>query len=130
LTVSESVAVITNETRSKSAGSNGRASPAGCGNHQAAEIGFRGLKARIDGQLVEAVAIYVGGRTGPDAARGRQILDVVPCDEALPDVVAKVISDFEKQDQSPIAAEKYLPAILSPQDSPLPAAPESSLPID
>ena len=45
--------------------------PAGCGNHQAADIGFRGLKAKIDGQLVEAVAIYVGGRTGPDAARGR-----------------------------------------------------------
>ncbi len=104
--------------------------PAGCGNHQAADIGFRGLKAKIDGQLVEAVAIYVGGRTGPDAARGRQILDVVRCDEALPDVVAKIISDFEKQDQSPVVTEKYLPAVLSPQDSPLPATPGSSLPLD
>jgi len=34
---------------------------AACGNHQAADIGFRGLKANIDGQLVEAVAIYAGG---------------------------------------------------------------------
>ena len=104
--------------------------PAGCGNHQAADIGFRGLKAKIDGQLVEAVAIYVGGRTGPDAARGRQILDVVRCDETLPDVVAKIISDFEKQDQSPVVTEKYLPAVLSPQDSVLPATPGSSLPLD
>ena len=61
--------------------------PAGCGNHQAAEIGFRGLRKTVDGKSVDAVAIYIGGRTGPDAAEGRQIIDAVPCDE-LPDVVA------------------------------------------
>jgi hypothetical protein len=47
--------------------------------------------------------------------------------QALPGVVAKVISDFKKQDQSPIVTEKYPPAILSPRDSPLPA---TSLPLD
>src|SRR5262249_49159089 len=64
--------------------------PAGCGNHQAADIGFRGLQTTIDGKAVEAVAIYVGGRTGPDAVEGRQILDAVPVDQ-LPDVVANLI---------------------------------------
>ena len=67
--------------------------PAACGNHQAADIGFRGLKANIGGRLVEAVAIYTGGRTGPDAVAGRQILDVVPCDEGLADVVAGIVAE-------------------------------------
>jgi ferredoxin-nitrite reductase len=65
--------------------------PAGCGNHQAADIGLRGFKANINGQLVDAVAIYVDGRTGPDAVAGQQILDIVPCDDKLPEVVAALI---------------------------------------
>jgi ferredoxin-nitrite reductase len=65
--------------------------PAACGNHQAADIGFRGLRANIGGQIVDAVAIYTGGKTGPDAAAGRQVLDVVPCDDKLPEVVAGIV---------------------------------------
>ena len=68
---------------------------AGCGNHQAADIGFRGVRTTVDGQSVDAVAIYVGGRTGPDAAAGQQILDVVPCDDRLGDVVAGLILNRE-----------------------------------
>ena len=63
---------------------------AGCGNHQAADIGFRGLRATIGGKTVDAVAVYAGGRTGPDAAAGEQILESVPCD-ALPDVVERLL---------------------------------------
>jgi ferredoxin-nitrite reductase len=69
--------------------------PAGCGNHQAADIGFRGLRATIDGKSVDAVAVYVGGRTGPDAAAGEQILDSVPCD-ALPEVVQRLLSEHQR----------------------------------
>lgn len=69
--------------------------PAGCGNHQAADIGFRGLKAKIDGKMVDAVAIYVGGRIGPHAVPGKQIVEVTPCDSSLPDVVAGVIRKFD-----------------------------------
>jgi ferredoxin-nitrite reductase len=68
--------------------------PAGCGNHQAADIGLRGFKTKIDGKIVDAVAIYTGGRTGPHAVAGQEILDTVPCDEALPDVVANVIQSY------------------------------------
>jgi len=73
--------------------------PAGCGNHQAADIGFRGFKTRLDGKLVDAVAIYAGGQTGPQAVAGEEILETVPCDEKLPEVVAKVIESyrFEKE---------------------------------
>jgi ferredoxin-nitrite reductase len=68
--------------------------PAGCGNHQAADIGLRGFKTRIDGKIVDAVAIYTGGRTGPHAVAGQEILETVPCDESLPDVVASLIQSY------------------------------------
>jgi len=45
----------------------------------------------VGDRIIEAVAIYAGGRTGPDAVVGEQILDVVPCDDALADVVADVM---------------------------------------
>jgi ferredoxin-nitrite reductase len=73
--------------------------PAGCGNHQAADIGFRGLKAKIGGELVEAVAIYVNGRTGPAAAAGEQIIDVVPCDRNLGSTVVRVIQSLDRYTQ-------------------------------
>jgi ferredoxin-nitrite reductase len=68
--------------------------PAGCGNHQAADIGLRGFKTRIDGKIVDAVAIYTGGRTGPHAIAGQEILETVPCDESFPDVVSDVIRSY------------------------------------
>jgi ferredoxin-nitrite reductase len=54
--------------------------PAGCGNHQAANIGLQGTKVRIDGKVVEAVHIFVGGRTGPKPRVGQMIMADVPCD--------------------------------------------------
>jgi len=68
--------------------------PAGCGNHQAADIGLRGFKTRIGENVVDAVAIYTGGRTGPHAVAGQEILETVPCDESLPEVVANVIQSY------------------------------------
>jgi ferredoxin-nitrite reductase len=80
---------------------------AGCGNHQAADIGFRGVRTVVDGRAVDAVAIYVGGRTGPDAAAGQQILDAVPCDDRLADVVAGLILD--RQQQTPSEGDRTAP---------------------
>jgi len=71
--------------------------PAGCGNHQAADVGLRGFKTRVDGEIVDAVAIYTGGRTGPHAVAGQEILKTVLCDESLPDVVANVIQTYRYQ---------------------------------
>jgi len=65
--------------------------PAGCGNHEVADIGLRGFKTKIDGKLVDAVAVYAGGRTGPHAVAGKEILATVACDESFPDVIANVI---------------------------------------
>lgn len=73
--------------------------PAGCGNHEAADIGFRGFKTKIGGKLVDAVAVYVGGRTGAHAIAGKEILASVPCDESFPDVIADVIQSYRDEDQ-------------------------------
>ena len=73
-------------------------------------MGFRGLKARVDGKTVDAVAIYMGGRTGPEAAEGKEIVGLVPLDENLPDLVAKLIQCLDPEagaphDQPPVLAE-------------------------
>lgn len=74
--------------------------PAGCGNHQAADIGLRGFKTKIDGKIVDAVAIYAGGRTGPRAIAGEEILETVVCDESLPGVVADVIQSYRFEQEA------------------------------
>jgi ferredoxin-nitrite reductase len=68
--------------------------PAGCGNHEAADIGFRGFKTRIDGKAVDAVAIYVGGKTGPAAVAGKEIMGCVPLDRNLPGVIAEIVNSL------------------------------------
>jgi ferredoxin-nitrite reductase len=55
--------------------------PAACGNHQAADIGFLGGKARVDGQVVETFDVFVEGRTGLDPQPGQRVLEKVPAAE-------------------------------------------------
>jgi ferredoxin-nitrite reductase len=64
--------------------------PAGCGNHAAADIGLLGKNARVNGEIVDAVDVFVGGRSGPNARPGTKILEDVPCDE-LPQVLERLI---------------------------------------
>ena len=68
--------------------------PASCGNHMAADIGLQGLKARIDGEVVDAVTIFVGGRTGPDARPAHRLMEVVPV-TMLDDIIPLIISNME-----------------------------------
>jgi ferredoxin-nitrite reductase len=79
--------------------------PAACGNHQAADVGFRGMKAKVNGELIEAVAIYVNGRMGPAAAAGQQIVEIVPCDRNLVHTVAQVIQGLDRYVKAPGVAE-------------------------
>src|SRR5580692_10132505 len=74
--------------------------PAGCGNHEAADIGLRGFKTKIRGKIVDAVAVYVGGRTGPYAVAGKEILATVPCDETFPEVMANVIQSYRLENEN------------------------------
>ena len=64
--------------------------PAGCGNHAAADIGLLGKNIRVNGEIVEAVDVFAGGKSGPNARAGTKILEDVPCDE-LPEVLERMI---------------------------------------
>ena len=54
--------------------------PSGCGNHLMADIGLLGKRAKVDGQVVDAVDIFVGGRSGSRSEPGVKIMEDVPCD--------------------------------------------------
>ncbi len=85
--------------------------PAGCGNHQAADIGLRGMKVNLGGKSVDAVAIYVGGRTGRTPRAGKLIMEMVPCDDALPDVVVTILKHldlFKQIERDPMAKDRVL----------------------
>jgi len=74
--------------------------PSGCGNHAVADIGLLGKNVRIDGRLVDAVDVFIGGRSGPNARAGTKVLEDVPCDD-LPEVLERMI---------PYVTKKRLPA--------------------
>jgi len=64
--------------------------PAGCANHSTADIGLLGKNTKVGDEIVDAVDIFVGGRTGPDAKAGTKLLEDVPCRE-LPEVLEHII---------------------------------------
>lgn len=66
---------------------------AGCGNHLTADIGLQGVKGNVDGKIVDAVQIYVGGKSGKDARAAEKIMELVPCD-ILPDVLELVMKNM------------------------------------
>ena len=80
--------------------------PNACGNHTVADIGLLGKKARVDGQVVEAVDIFLGGQVAAAAgivAGGEsavKTLENVPCDE-LPETLAKVLENLKPENLKP-----------------------------
>jgi ferredoxin-nitrite reductase len=54
---------------------------AGCGLHQVATIGLQGCRSRVDGQVVDAAHVCVGGKTGPKAVIASDLLYDVPCEQ-------------------------------------------------
>ena len=52
--------------------------PAGCGNHQLADIGLQGGRARVGGEVVAVYRVYVGGASGLAARPAVPVLDKIP----------------------------------------------------
>ena len=64
--------------------------PAGCGNHLVADVGLLGKKIKVKGAVVDAVDVFVGGRSGPDPKPAIKLLEDVPC-ESLPEVLSHIL---------------------------------------
>ena len=55
--------------------------PAGCSNHQLADIGLQGARARINGGVIQVYQVFVGGRGGRAAKAGAEALSAIPATE-------------------------------------------------
>lgn len=56
--------------------------PSSCGQHQIADIGFRGARTKVDGKMVDAYDLFVGGRLGEN----RRFNDLIKGKILQPDV--------------------------------------------
>lgn len=68
--------------------------PNSCGQPQVADIGLMGTKARKDGQMVEAVDLYMGGKVGKDAHLGSCVMQKIPCEDLKPVLRELLIENF------------------------------------
>jgi len=66
--------------------------PNSCGQPQVADIGLMGTKARKDGNMVEAVDLFMGGKVGKDAQLGQRVQKGIPCED-LPKVLRQILID-------------------------------------
>jgi len=73
--------------------------PAGCGNHHVADIGLQGTKTKVAGKVVDAVTIFVGGKSGKGARLAEKIMEDVPCDE-LPTVLEQLARYYPRKSTS------------------------------
>ena len=89
--------------------------PAGCGNHLVADIGLLGKKMRRGNEVIEAVDIYMGGRTGIDPKLAVKVMEDVPCDQ-LVQVLEFVVPYHTREKMYPIKGKKY----TRRRESPLP----------
>jgi ferredoxin-nitrite reductase len=68
--------------------------PNSCGQPQVADIGMMGTKARKDGQMVEAVDLFMGGKVGKDAHLGNCVMEKIPCEDLKPILQELLIEHF------------------------------------
>lgn len=66
--------------------------PNSCGQPQVADIGLMGTKARKDGNMVEAVDLFMGGKVGKNAQLGQRVQKGIPCED-LPQVLRQILID-------------------------------------
>lgn len=70
--------------------------PNGCGNHGMADIGLLGKKSRRNGETIDAVDVFVNGKSGPRAKQPLRVLENVPCDD-LPRVLSEIIPHLTRK---------------------------------
>ncbi|ACK70119.1 Ferredoxin--nitrite reductase [Gloeothece citriformis PCC 7424] len=68
--------------------------PNSCGQVQAADIGLMGTKTRKNGEAVEGVDLYMGGKVGKDAKLGDLQQKGIPCEDLKPILRNLLIEQF------------------------------------
>ena len=78
--------------------------PNSCGQPQVAEIGLMGTKTRKNGQMLEGVDIYMGGKVGKDAHLGTCVKKSIPCEDLQPILREILITQFGAKLREPAIA--------------------------
>lgn len=90
--------------------------PSGCGNHTIADIGLLGKKTQVNGEIVDAVDIFIGGESGPETKPAIKIMENVPCSEltfVLEGLVQWGAFDkFRKQIDNLLNPEEPAPSVI------------------
>lgn len=73
--------------------------PHACGQHHIADIGFQAARVKVDGEIVDAADVYLGGRLGKDAQLASKVLSGVPLSE-LPERLRPLLQALERGDRS------------------------------
>ena len=77
--------------------------PNSCGQPQVADIGLMGTKVRKNGQTLEGVDIYTGGKVGKDAHLGTCVQKGIPCEDLRPVLRDLLIQQFGAQPKPALA---------------------------
>jgi ferredoxin-nitrite reductase len=91
--------------------------PHACGQHHIADIGFQAARVRVNGEVVDAADVYVGGRLGKDPRLATNVLEGVPLTE-LPERLRPILKGLHQEaggarDEWPtidIPAEEVVPS--------------------
>ncbi|MFC4769368.1 nitrite/sulfite reductase [Effusibacillus consociatus] len=72
--------------------------PNSCGQQQIADIGMQGSLTKVNGEMVEAYDLAVGGILGPDAQFNTKLKGRVPADK-LPNAIAHLVKFYKESRQ-------------------------------
>ena len=88
--------------------------PNSCGQPQVADIGLLGTKGRKNGQVVEAVDVWMGGKVGKGAHLGDRVMQGIPCEDLMPILRNLLIEHFGAQ---PRQTGYYVPPALAQEQA-------------
>jgi sulfite reductase (ferredoxin) len=81
--------------------------PNSCGQHWLADIGLQGRTTKVNGKIVEAYDIFLGGSPGVNATLGRRIGLAVPATE-VPEAIENLLKGYETTRKDGEALKDFL----------------------
>ncbi|AFY60289.1 ferredoxin--nitrite reductase [Synechococcus sp. PCC 6312] len=86
--------------------------PNSCGQPQVADIGLMGTKVRRNGETVDGVDLYLGGKVGKDAKLGTCVRKSIPCDELQAILADLLIERFDARPRAPAVKTATDPKLI------------------
>lgn len=95
--------------------------PSSCGQHQIADIGFRGARTKVDGKMVDAYDLFVGGRLGQNRRFNELLKGKILADD-VDVVIDSLLRHYEANKQGDETFSEFCERL--PKEQLLPGLPE------